>query len=302
MSLIINNLTKNYGSQKAVNNISFEAKKGQILGFLGPNGAGKSTTMKIATCYLTPTFGKVQVCGYEVQESPLEVRKKIGYLPEHNPLYLDMYVREYLQFMGNLYGLKGQQARLRIAEMVDLCGLQTEQHKKIAALSKGYRQRVGLAQTLLHNPEVLILDEPTTGLDPNQILEIRNLIKTVSKDKTVIFSTHIMQEVQALCSQVVIIKGGEIVADQSLENLQDSQNEVKIIVEFAENVDSQVFANIAGLKKHQNIAPNRIELVAEKTNDIRANIFQLAVLSKFTLLEMRKEETTLEKVFYELTK
>jgi ABC-2 type transport system ATP-binding protein len=302
MSLIINNLTKNYGSQKAVNNISFEAKKGQILGFLGPNGAGKSTTMKIATCYLTPTFGKVQVCGYEVQESPLEVRKKIGYLPEHNPLYLDMYVREYLQFMGNLYGLKGQQARQRIAEMVDLCGLQVEQHKKIAALSKGYRQRVGLAQALLHNPEVLILDEPTTGLDPNQILEIRSLIKTVSKDKTVIFSTHIMQEVQALCSQVVIIKGGEIVADQSLENLQDLQNEVKIIVEFAENIDSQVFANILGLKKHQNIAPNRIALVAEKTNDIRASVFQVAVSSGLTLLEMRKEETTLEKVFYELTK
>lgn len=301
MSLIINSLTKQYGTQKAVNNISFEAKKGQILGFLGPNGAGKSTTMKIATCYLTPTAGTVNVCGYEVQESPLEVRKKIGYLPEHNPLYLDMYVREYLQFMGNLYGLKGQQAKQQIAAMTELCGLQAEEHKKIGALSKGYRQRVGLAQTLLHNPEVLILDEPTTGLDPNQILEIRNLIKTVSKDKTVIFSTHIMQEVQALCSQVVIIKGGEIVADQSLENLQDLQNETKIIVEFAENVDSQVFANISGLKKCQNIGTNRIELVAEKNKDIRKNIFQLAVSSNLTLLEMRKEETTLEKVFYELT-
>jgi ABC-2 type transport system ATP-binding protein len=304
MSLEIQNLTKIYGTQKAIANISFEAKKGNIVGFLGPNGAGKSTTMKIATCYIPATSGTVKVCGFDVATAPLEVRRKIGYLPEHNPLYLDMYVGEYLEFMGGLYGLKGQFLAKRIAEMVELCGLGLEKHKKLAALSKGYRQRVGLAQALLHNPEVLILDEPTTGLDPNQILEIRKVIKEISTDKTVIFSTHIMQEVKALCNEVVIIKLGEIVANHSMEELQNLQNEVKIITQFAENIDTQIFAKLPHIKRMNAIDAKNIEFFAENTNamtDIRAEIFRTSVANQWTLLEMRKEETTLEKVFYELT-
>jgi ABC-2 type transport system ATP-binding protein len=301
MSLIINELTKMYGTQKAINKISFTAQRGEILGFLGPNGAGKSTTMKIATCYLSPTSGSVRVCGYDIVANPMEVRQKIGYLPEHNPLYLDMYVVEYLQFMGALYRLKGSQLRQRIQEMTALCGLKAEQHKKIGALSKGYRQRVGLAQALLHNPEVLILDEPTTGLDPNQIIEIRNLIKTVSQDKTVVFSTHIMQEVQALCNKVVIVKAGEIVANQTLANLQDLQNEVYITAEFAENPDLLHFEQIEGIKKIDKIAPTILRFTASKQIDSRANLFRAAVKANYTLLELKKEETTLEKVFYELT-
>ncbi len=302
MSLVVRELTKIYGTQKAVHQVSFEAKKGEILGFLGPNGAGKSTTMKIATGYLTPTRGTVEVCGYDVVAKSLEVRKKIGYLPEHNPLYHDRYVREYLELMGNLYGLKGQNLQKQIAAMVDLCGLGVEQHKKIGALSKGYRQRVGLAQTMLHNPEVLILDEPTTGLDPNQILEIRKVIKEVSQDKTVIFSTHIMQEVQALCNQVVIIKAGEIVANQSLGALAALQNETNLLVEFAENTEATTLAAIEGIKQVTQLSPTSVKLTTNKQQDLRVAVFHWAVQNQKTLIGMQKEETTLEKVFYELTK
>ncbi len=320
MSLQIQNLTKIYGTQKAVANISFEATKGNIVGFLGPNGAGKSTTMKIATCYVPPTSGTVKVCGYDVMEFPLEVRQKIGYLPEHNPLYLDMYVQEYLEFMGGLYDLKGKVLKNRVAEMIELCGLGVEQHKKIATLSKGYRQRVGLAQALIHNPEVLILDEPTTGLDPNQILEIRKVIKEISKDKTVIFSTHIMQEVKALCNEVIIIKLGEIVANHTMNELQNLQNEVKIFVEFAENIDIEIFRTLPQIKAIKTINSRQFELTTQNNSkfhennenethenwenftDIRAEIFRKTVENQWTLLEIRKEETTLEKVFYELTK
>src|SRR6478735_7768220 len=203
MSVIVSNLTKTYGTQNAIDSISFQAGKGEILGFLGPNGAGKSTTMKIATCYIPPTSGVVTVAGYDVVESPLGVRKNVGYLPEHNPLYLDMYVHEYLEFIGSLHSIKGSKLKGRVQEMVEMTGLTLEQNKKLGALSKGYRQRVGLAQAMIHEPQVLILDEPTTGLDPNQILEIRSLIKNIGKEKTVLFSTHIMQEVQALCDRVV---------------------------------------------------------------------------------------------------
>lgn len=219
MSLQVQELTKIYGGQKAVDNISFSIQKGEIVGFLGPNGAGKSTTMKIATTYLPPTSGSVWVEGINVEERPIEVKKVIGYLPEHNPLYLDMFVHEYLQFVGSVYGLKGSNLKRRVQELVEMCGLTREQNKRIEALSKGYRQRVGLAQALIHSPQVLILDEPTSGLDPNQILEIRKLIKDISRDKTVIFSTHIMQEVEALCDRVIIINKGKIVADDLLENL-----------------------------------------------------------------------------------
>jgi len=218
--LKVQNLTKIYGSQKAVNNISFEAKSGEILGFLGPNGAGKSTTMKIATCYLAATAGSVEVSGYDVHQNPMEVRKNIGYLPENNPLYLDMYVKEFLAFVGGIYGLRGQNLQKRISEVIDLFGLTLESKKKIGQLSKGYRQRVGLAQALIHDPKVLILDEPTTGLDPNQLTEIRGVLRNIGKEKSVIFSTHILQEVEAICNRVVIINHGIIVKDCPINEMK----------------------------------------------------------------------------------
>ena len=229
MSISIQHLTKIYGTQKAVNDISFEAKKGEIVGFLGPNGAGKSTTMKIVTSYLSATSGQVLINGFDVKTQSMDVRRNIGYLPEHNPLYLEMYVKEFLLFVGNMYGLKGILVNKRIAEMVELCGLSAEQNKKIGQLSKGYRQRVGLAQALIHDPSVLILDEPTTGLDPNQIVEIRNVIKTVGKDKTILFSTHIMQEVEAICDRVIIINRGQIVSDSTLTSLKQNNESLEDI-------------------------------------------------------------------------
>jgi ABC-2 type transport system ATP-binding protein len=220
MSIKVQNLSKVYGTQRAVDNISFEVNKGEIIGFLGPNGAGKSTTMKILTGYIPATEGTAEVNGFDVKTDPMKVKAIIGYLPEHNPLYLDMYVKEFLDFAGSLYGLKGRTLQIKIDETIERVGLGLEKHKKIGQLSKGYRQRVGLAQALIHNPDVLILDEPTTGLDPNQLIEIRDLIKNVGKDKTVIFSTHIMQEVEAICDRVVIINRGKIVADSTLSNLK----------------------------------------------------------------------------------
>lgn len=232
MSIKIQNLTKTYGTQKAVDNISFEVHKGEIVGFLGPNGAGKSTTMKILTGYIPSTEGSAEVNGFDVKTQPMQVKKSIGYLPEHNPLYLEMYVREFLEFIGSLYGLKGKELKNRIEEVIELVGLSLEKHKKIGQLSKGYRQRVGLAQAMIHNPEVLILDEPTTGLDPNQLVEIRNLIKEVGKNKTVIFSSHIMQEVEALCDRVVIINRGKIVADGNLAELKGERGMEEVFREF----------------------------------------------------------------------
>lgn len=232
MSIKIQNLTKTYGTQKAVDNISFEVHKGEIVGFLGPNGAGKSTTMKILTGYIPSTEGSAEVNGFDVKSQPMQVKKSIGYLPEHNPLYLEMYVREFLEFIGSLYGLKGAELKNRIEEVIELVGLSLEKHKKIGQLSKGYRQRVGLAQAMIHNPEVLILDEPTTGLDPNQLVEIRNLIKEVGKNKTVIFSSHIMQEVEALCDRVVIINRGKIVADGNLAELKGERAMEEVFREF----------------------------------------------------------------------
>ncbi len=219
MSIQVTSLTKVYGSQRAVDNISFKLDKGEIVGFLGPNGAGKSTTMKMITGYLPPTKGDISVCGFEVQKQPMEVRKRVGYLPEANPLYYDMYVREYLAFSAGIHGL-GHKAKERIAEMISLTGLTKEAHKRIGALSKGYKQRVGLAQAMMHDPEVLILDEPTSGLDPNQIVEIRELISNIGKEKTVLLSTHIMQEVEAMCSRVIIINSGQIVADDAIEHIK----------------------------------------------------------------------------------
>ena len=229
MSIQVTNLTKAYGAQRAIDGISFDLKPGEIVGFLGPNGAGKSTTMKILTGYLKPSEGIAKVADYDVAAQSMSARRSIGYLPEHNPLYLDMYVREFLLFSGKLYGLSGDTLKLRVNEMIVMCGLEVEKHKKIGQLSKGYRQRVGLAQSFLHDPTVLILDEPTTGLDPNQIQEIRELIRTAGKNKTVLFSTHIMQEVEALCDRVIIINKGKVVSDSSLETLRASGNSLEEI-------------------------------------------------------------------------
>lgn len=227
MSIQVTNLSKVYGSQRAIDGISFDLKPGEIVGFLGPNGAGKSTTMKILTGYLKPSEGSAKIADFDVIEQSMQSRRAIGYLPEHNPLYLDMYVREFLLFSGKMYGLKGSQLDSRVDEMVAMCGLEPEKRKKIGQLSKGYRQRVGLAQSFLHDPSVLILDEPTTGLDPNQILEIRTLIRTAGKNKTVLFSTHIMQEVEALCDRVIIINKGKVVSDTSLEKLRETGKQLE---------------------------------------------------------------------------
>lgn len=299
MSLIVRDLTKKYGEQLAVNHVSFEAKKGQIVGFLGPNGAGKSTTMKIATCYLTPTSGTVEICGYDVLTSPLEVRKNVGYLPEHNPLYLDMYVHEYLSFIGSLHHLRGEQKSKRIKEVVELCGLELEQHKKIGALSKGYRQRVGLAQALIHEPPVLILDEPTSALDPNQIIEVRNVIKQISKERTVLFSSHILQEVKALCDRVVIINLGEIVKDSPLDQLQGNEKEVRIIIEFAEKVATDALQNIAAIINISEIGDKKIMI--SSSLDIRSDISKLALEKGWLIVGMSKEEISLENIFQNVT-
>lgn len=297
MSVVVENLLKVYGRQKAVNDISFTANEGQVLGFLGPNGAGKSTTMKIATCFIPPTSGEIEVCGRKVTTDSLEVRKLIGYLPEHNPLYLDMYVHEYLQFIGSLHTLKGSVLRGRVAQMVDTCGLGREQNKKIGALSKGYRQRVGLAQALIHDPKVLILDEPTTGLDPNQLLEIRKLIKDVSKDKTVIFSTHIMQEVQALCDRVVIINQGAIVANDEVKNLQGTGKITE--VEFDQAIDVSILERLEGVTSVTALATGNYSVAADV--DIREAIFTLSKENDWNMIGMSSKEQSLESIFHQLT-
>ncbi len=301
MSVIVENLTKIYGTQKAVNDISFEAKKGEVLGFLGPNGAGKTTTMKILTSYIPQTSGKATVCGYDTSEDPMAVRKNIGYLPEHNPLYKEMYVKEYLTFVAGLHKVGNKKSR--VAQMIEKTGLDREQNKLIGELSKGYRQRVGLAQAMLHNPDVLILDEPTTGLDPNQIVEIRNLIKELGQEKTVIFSTHIMQEVQLICDRVLIINKGEMVVNDSIDTLQNHvKNETIITVEFLEPVYKNKLETIAYVREARSISDQKWQLVAEGNNDIRPAIFKYAVANNLTLVEMHKEVISVENIFQTLTK
>ena len=300
MSVHITGLTKLYGSQKAVNNLSFEAKKGEILGFLGPNGAGKSTTMKIITCYTPPSFGEVKVCDYDVNVNSLKIRELIGYLPEHNPLYLDMYVHEYLQFVGGLHGMKGRQMRGQSKKMIDLVGLEIEQNKKIGTLSKGYRQRVGLAQALIHDPEVLILDEPTTGLDPNQLIEVRNVIKNISEDKTVILSTHIMQEVQALCDRVVIINQGNLVADDTVGNLMAS-GKSSLLLEFSSPINHELIT-IEGVRSIEVLEKNTLRIFFDKNIDIRNQMFELIKQNNWLLTGMKLEESSLETIFQSITK
>jgi ABC-2 type transport system ATP-binding protein len=301
MSLQVSNLTKIYGQQKAVNNISFEVLPGEIVGFLGPNGAGKSTTMKISTGYMPPTAGQVLVNGMDVTTQSLQVRKVMGYLPEHNPLYLDMYVHEYLHFVGKVFELSNRELKSRVGEIIALCGLEREQNKKIEQLSKGYRQRVGLAQALIHNPQVLVLDEPTTGLDPNQILEIRKLIKEISASKTVIFSTHIMQEVQAICNRVIVINQGELVADAPVTDLLNSQPQVQIIVEFDKPIDEQKLAALAGVQQLVVVSSGVYKLTAAQGADLRPEVFRFATENNLSLVGLKQEQLSLEEIFRSLT-
>jgi ABC-2 type transport system ATP-binding protein len=298
MSIVVDKLSKLYGEQKALNEISFEVKQGDVMGFLGPNGAGKSTTMKILTCYIPQSSGKASVCGFDVVQNPIEVRRQIGYLPELNPLYTDMFVKEYLLFSAEVQGL-GKLAGKRVEEMIERVGLTIERSKKIGQLSKGYKQRVGLAQAMLHNPKVLILDEPTSGLDPNQVGEMRDLIKEIGKDKTVLLSTHIMQEVEAMCNKVVIINKGIIVANDHIETLQQKLvGEIGIAVEFKNEVKESLLKQIPGVKQVKQKG-NRYTVKAKE--DVREQISQLSATQGWVLLSMNLEENSLENVFHQLT-
>ena len=301
MSISISGVSKLYGEQKALDEVSFEISTGEVVGFLGPNGAGKSTMMKIITCYLPPDGGKAEVCGRNVMEDSIEVRKRVGYLPEHNPLYLDMYVKEFLDFVGGIHKIKNR--RDRVNEMIDLVGLGREQHKKIGALSKGYRQRVGLAQAMIHDPEVLILDEPTSGLDPNQLVEIRDLITQIGESKTVMLSTHIMQEVEALCSRVIIINQGNIVADAPTQELQKmTGRETKTItVEFARDVTASALAKIENISNVKELPDGSFSLTSNGNVDPRKAISIWAVQNDVLILTLREDEVSLEDVFKQLT-
>lgn len=300
MSVIVSGLTKLYGTQKALDGVSFEVKPGEILGFLGPNGAGKSTTMKILTGYLPQNAGSASVCGFDVNTQSMEARKKIGYLPELNPLYTDMYIKEYLLFSASLMGLTGKIANEKVETMIAKTGLTPERKKQIHQLSKGYKQRVGLAAAMLHNPEVLILDEPTSGLDPNQVVEIRNLIKEIGKDKTVIFSTHIMQEVEAMCSRVIIINKGKLVANDAIENLQKQMQKAYVLtVEFKEDIQASSLSQLSDLVQTEKNG-NLYRLKA--TKDIREELSRLAQKNGWLILSMNLEENSLEDVFQSLTR
>ncbi|WP_274475147.1 gliding motility-associated ABC transporter ATP-binding subunit GldA [Mangrovimonas aestuarii] len=297
MSIEVSGITKVYGSQKALNNISIKVDKPEIVGFLGPNGAGKSTMMKILTTYIEATSGSAKVNGYDIASEAKQVQQSVGYLPEHNPLYLDMYVREYLQFNANVYGVNKE----RIEEVVKLTGLTPEAHKTIGQLSKGYRQRVGLANALLHNPDVLILDEPTTGLDPNQLVDIRNLIRDIGKEKTVFLSTHIMQEVEAMCDRVIIINKGEIVADKKLKDLHEGKAQV-VIVEFDYRVEEAFLRRLPKVKEVVNTYGFVYELTFDTTEDMRSHVFDFAHDNKLKILQLNQKNESLENLFRELTK
>jgi len=315
MSISVRNITKIYGKQKALDSVSLEIKPGEIVGLLGPNGAGKSTLMKILTCFIPPTAGDASVCGFDILEQSIEIRRKVGYLPENNPLYLDLYVKEFLAFIAGTHQLKTD-IRKRISEMIEITGLQLEQNKKIGALSRGYRQRVGLAQVLIHNPDVLILDEPTSGLDPNQLLEIRSLIKSIGQEKTVMMSTHIMQEVEAICNRAIIIHKGKIVADDTTRNLQHLSSSNTIIrVEFSSPVSDVLLKTIPGVhlvsqpadimrrkNDHTHTSSNLWNIMPTTGEDIRASIFKFAVDQGLTVLSLHREDQKLEEVFQELTK
>lgn len=299
MSIEVSNLLKKYGSQTAVDHISFTVGKGEIVGFLGPNGAGKSTTMKMITGYLDPDGGDVRVCGIPVRETPLETKARIGYLPEANPLYYDMYVREYLAFMAGIHQVVG--ASERIGEVIRMTGLLPESHKKIGQLSKGYKQRVGLAAALIHDPEVLILDEPTTGLDPNQIVEIREVIRTLGLNKTVLFSSHILQEVEALCSRVIIIHKGKIVADDTLDQLRGQGDTAQVRVQFAEALESSWMDRLHGVLRAD--SPDRKTWILSTTDaeQLRRQLLELALQHTLNIVSLHTEQRNLEAVFRNLT-
>jgi ABC-2 type transport system ATP-binding protein len=307
--ITVKDLTKKYGEQAAVDNISFTVKKGEIVGFLGPNGAGKTTTMRIITCYMLPTAGSVVVDDLDVQTQSLEVRQKIGYLPEHAPLYMDMNVVDYLRYIAELRNIPKERQKQRIHEMIEVCGLRVELHKTIDQLSKGYRQRVGIAQAMIHDPEILILDEPTLGLDPNQIVEIRQLIKRLGREKTVILCSHILSEVQATCERVIIINQGKLVADGTTENLQaEFQGKEKVFIEFRAPTDDSI-AKVRGLEKVEEVRKVKaqgsgnqaLQIESRRGDDVREAVFHLAVKEGWTILEMHREVSSLEDVFRALT-
>ncbi len=300
MSIEVNNLLKIYGDQKAVNNVSFKVGKGEIVGFLGPNGAGKSTTMKIITGYLQATAGNASVCGINVSENPLETKKKIGYLPEQNALYYDMYVKEYLGFIAEVHNIDHKQQAINNA--IATVGLTLESKKKVGQLSKGYKQRVGLAAALIHDPEVLILDEPTSGLDPNQIVEIREVIRQQGANKTVLFSSHILQEVEAICDRVIIINKGELVADDSLDNLQKAnQNHHAVIVQFKEIIDKDFLQKISEVSTIEQPATSLFKLQTANPEAVRKQILELALLHNLNIVSLQSEDQSLEDVFRSLT-
>ena len=300
MSISVTNLSKNFGAQKAVNDISFKIGKNEIVGFLGPNGAGKSTTMKMITGFLKPDNGSIEVCGISVQNQPTETQRKIGYLPESNALYLDMYVKEYLSFVGSIYKIDNLQSSVN--DVVELVGLTKEAHKKIGQLSKGYKQRVGIAASLVHNPEVLILDEPTSGLDPNQIIEIRDIIKRLAENKTVIFSSHIMQDVEAICERVIIINKGQIVADDQLINLKNKTNENQMVsVEFKEKITSSLFSGVKDCISIKEISQNKFNFETNNAESIRKQIMELCLSNNLNIVSLNSESHNLESVFKSLT-
>ena len=299
MSIVVRDLTKTYGAQKAVNNISFSVNKGEIVGFLGPNGAGKSTTMKMITGYLQADAGTAEVAGITVQPNSLETKKRIGYLPEANPLYYDMYVREYLEFIANIHGVKDKGAA--ITKVIETTGLSIEANKKISQLSKGYKQRVGLAAALLHDPEVLILDEPTSGLDPNQIVEIRDVIKKLGQNKTVLFSSHILQEVEALCDRVIIINNGEIVADSTVEQLKRSAGSNRIAVTFSTRISRQKLEALPAASSVSQLNDHNFKLTTNDINEMRRQLLGLAVAEQLDIVSLQTEGNNLEDIFRSLT-
>lgn len=300
MSISVNNLSKTYGAQKAVNQVSFTVNKGEIVGFLGPNGAGKSTTMKMITGYIESDSGDIQVCGIPVKENNIESKKKIGYLPEANPLYMEMYVREYLKFISNIHQVGN--ADKRIEEVITMVGLTPESNKKIGQLSKGYKQRVGLAAALVHDPEVLILDEPTSGLDPNQIVEIREVIRQLGKNKTVLFSSHIMQEVEAICDRVIIINKGNIVADDKLQNLQRSSSGKQFVtVEFKGNIDAALLKQLPGVEEIRNIQSSTYNIQCSNAEELKKELLKLSISQNLDIVSLKSETQNLESVFKSLT-
>lgn len=300
MSISVTNLSKNFGAQKAVNDISFKIGKNEIVGFLGPNGAGKSTTMKMITGFLKPDNGSIEVCGISVQNQPTDTQRKIGYLPESNALYLDMFVKEYLSFVGSIYKIDNLQSSVN--DVVELVGLTKEAHKKIGQLSKGYKQRVGIAASLVHNPEVLILDEPTSGLDPNQIIEIRDIIKRLAENKTVIFSSHIMQDVEAICERVIIINKGQIVADDQLINLKNKTNGNQMVsVEFKEKISSNLLSGFKDCISIKEISQNKFNFETSNAESIRKQIMELCLSNNLNIVSLNSESNNLESVFKSLT-